>query len=403
MPGRPHVIEGRTADSPSSLDSEVFRRWLPNAVLAFVILLLYTEVIWYGYCKWNDRELVILTWSGALKEAFFGLHVRPIWYLTYAVTNAFGHSPLLDHVVNLILFVVSALLAHRVARVFIAQRKRAFLATLTWVLLPWNAYPASWIAQRNDLLIYIFGFLAILAFYKNRHGASFLYMTIAVFSKVTVAFLPLFFTWKAVRRRSFRAAFCFTGLFLGYALLAFHNYMNYYLDFGEVAQLSSMARVLVFPFHWVEHFFLLLVPLPFWVSPLQAAIYAAGFVGLAVGCFPLRQSKEEPSSLDLLVIALLTSVLSLVSSELRICGFESLFWLILLVRHVQIRRLALVRVSYALVLVSYIWSIQVTKPIFVAPESEEEGPEYFYPNGYYEERYEIIFDLMKSVKGGSGG
>ena len=135
-------------ESPPSRNFVICRRWMPDVLLALVILLLYTETIWYGYCKWNDRKLVILTWSGALKEAFYGLHVRPIWYFSYVITNSLGQSPHLDHIVNLILFIMSTFLAHRVARVFIGVRKRAFLATLTWVLFdhpyPQRALEAAW-------------------------------------------------------------------------------------------------------------------------------------------------------------------------------------------------------------------------------------------------------------------
>jgi len=380
-----------------------YRRWLPEASLALIVLILYAETIGYGYCKWNDEELVILTWREALNEAFYGLHVRPIWYFSYVITNSLGLSPHFDHVVNLILFIASAFLAHRVARVFLPERKRAFLVALTWILLPWNAYPASWIAQRNDLLIYVLGFLAILAFYRDCHGLSFLYLTGAVFSKVTVAFVPLFFVFKALRRRSWAITVCFTGLFLSYALLAFHNYVKYFPDGGGVGQLALPARVAVYPLHWLEHVFLLIVPLPFFVSYLQGFIYATGVVGLAVGCTLARRRQQAPGSRDLVAIALLTSALSLVSSELRICGFESLFWIILLVRHAENRKRMLTAISCALVLVAYVWGIQVTKPIFIAPENGTAGPRYFYPNGYYEVRKDAVLNLMRrGVQPGAG-
>ncbi len=369
---------------------------MPDLALIAVAVLAYGDTLTYGYA-WDDHLLTGLDPRSALERSLEGLHVRPIWYLSYVLTGQLAESAVFEHLVNLALFALAAVLARRLALGWMGRPGAAWIATLVWVLLPWNAYPVTWIAQRNDLLIFVFGFAALLALDRGKYLLAWLALALALFSKVTVAFVPLYFVWRAHRRGHRRAAAAFGALFAVYLLLALRAYALYLEPAEHLDQVVWGLRLLRFPLHWLEHLVLLAVPVPFFLGALHALLYLAGLGGLL---WSSRQSPLTPGGRNLWMLALLASLPAAVTPELRICGFESLFWLLAIARHCRWRRRLPAVIALAAVLAAYGAAIWATKPIFdrrIGSPSTDERPS-LYPNDYYRLRRQVLVRQLSETE-----
>ncbi len=364
--------------------------------LVALALLTYWPGLRFGYI-WDDFLLIDLDAAGAWELAFQGLHFRPVWYLSYVLTQQVSESAVFEHGLSLAMFALSVLLAFRVAQVFLEKRGAAWLVTVVWTLLPWQAYPAIWIAQRNDLLIFIFGFSAILALQRQRYVVAWFLLTIAVFSKITLMFVPLYFVWKAHRDRRRRAVVAFLALFLVHLGFALRGYLVHFEPGPHLAPATWMVQQLRFPAHWLEHMLLLGVPVPFFVGFGHAALYLSGVVGLiactqSVVCQPVElQAVEKDAGAsprwrsEVWVLAGLASLAGAATPALRICGFESLFWLLGLARIRRWRWPLPAAASLIVVLAAFGISLRATQPIFDnrIERLESEGRPSLYPNEYY--------------------
>ena len=373
----------------------------PIAELSLVALvgLLYGDALGYGYL-WDDHWLISLRPTDILASSLQTLHVRPIWYLSYVLSQGLVASAAFEHLVSLAMFALSVALAFRLAVAFGCRRPVAWAIAAIWALLPWNAYPAVWIAQRNDLLMFLFGFSALLLMRRERWGLAWLCMALAVLSKSTIAFVPLFFAWRAREKGLRRTALAFVVLFTVYMGLSLRAYVLYLEPSAHVEQLSWLLRLARFPLHWLEHMLLLALPVPFLLGIAHTAIYAVGLVGFLVTS---RRATGGPGvesvGRDLWLLALFASLPAMVTPELRICGLESLFWLLVLARmRAWPPRAAL---ALAVLLGAYAAGSMATKTLFdtrrVAPSSEERHD--LYPNDYYRQRRELLSSWFGSGAG----
>ncbi len=378
------------------------RAWrspVPELVLVALVILAYGDTLAFGYI-WDDHLLVQLDLHDALDRSFHGLHVRPVWYLSYVLSQRLVASAAFEHVLNLVMFVLATVLAYRLALAMLERRGAAWTLTLVWALLPWNAYPVTWIAQRNDLLIFIFGFAAVLAFRRGRYVLAWLALALAMFSKVTLAFVPLFFIWRAYRRGHRRAAIAFGALLVAYLALALTAYVLYLEPAPLLERLTWSLRLLRFPLHWLEHLVLLAVPVPFFLSILHALVYFAGLGGLLLSSRAERSGGPDPGRRnigrhDAWVLAINASVVAAVTPELRICGFESLFWLIAIAGNWRWRSPLPAAIALAAVLAAYGAGIAATKVIFdtrLGPPAEGQS---LYPNDYYRLRREALSSMLE--------
>ena len=376
-----------------------WRSPVPELGLVALVLLAYGDTLGFGYI-WDDHLLTRLDLSAALERSFHGLHVRPVWYLSYVVSQRLAASPVVEHAVNLSLFALAAVLAYRLSVEMLGERAKAWIVTLVWLALPWNAYPVTWIAQRNDLLIFVFGFGAILALRRDRFALAWVLLALALFSKVTVAFVPLFFVGYAHRRGRRSATVAFSALFVVYLALALRAYLLYLEPASHLEQLGWVTRLLRFPFHWLEHLALLVVPVPFLLSVAHALLYFAGLAGVLLSSKPTTPAGESPVGRhDAWVLAGLASLVAAVTPELRICGFESLFWLIAITQLRGWRFKPPLALGLAALLAAYAMGIAATKPIFdtrlePAPTDEPRG---LYPTDYYQLRRAVLSEGWKSL------
>ncbi len=366
----------------------LWRSPVPESALVALVFLVYGETLAFGYV-WDDHMLVRLGLGDALEHSFQGLHVRPVWYLSYVLSQWLVPSAAFEHLLNLALFALSVVLAHRLARVTLGRRTAAWTVTLVWTLLPWNAYPVTWIAQRNDLLIFVFGFTAVLALHHRRYVLAWLALALALFSKVTLIFVPLFFMWQAQRRGHRRASLAFGALFAAYLALALRAYALYLEPAPHLEQLAWGLRLLRFPVHWLEHLVLLAVPVPFFLGVFQALLYLAGLAGLVLGS---RPATRPTGSHDVWILAILASLVTAVTPELRICGFESLFWLLAIARCRRWRSPLPAAIALAAVLAAYGAAIAATKTIFDTRMGQPDAVERpgLYPYDYYRLRREAL-------------
>ena len=95
------------------------------------------------------------------------------------------------------------------------------------------------------------------------------------------------------------------------------------------------------------------------------------------------------------MLALLASLVTAVTPELRICGFESLFWLLAVAQHRRWRSPLEAALTLTAVLTAYGASIAATKTIFdtrMGPPVEKQG---LYPNDYYRLRRAALSNLIE--------
>ena len=267
--------------------------------------------------------------------------------------------------------------------------------------MPWNVYPVAWVSQRNDLLIYTFVFSALLALRGKRFGLALVATSLAVFSKITAAFFPLYVTWKMRAAGKRRLAIGMLLVFVTYLALAITTYLRVQEGGEHLANVSLVVGMLRFPAHWAEHFGLLVVPAPFFTGWLHAGFYGVFLLAVISGARTSRDEWMDRQSLEILGIAFLLSIPTIVTPHLRICGLETFFWILLLARTVSFRNGAVHTIALAAFLVSSVWGGLAAKEIFrsraaSAGSGERVG---LYPNQYYEHRDEFVRGVARRLLG----
>ena len=122
-----------------------------------IIAILFGDTIFYGYTN-DDHALVNFKFSYLLRESSYAANFRPLWWISYSITNLFFHSSHFDHLINLILFFINLNLAfYWLNNKF--GKKIAIYSLLIWITIPWQTHQITWISLRNDLLMNFFFFL----------------------------------------------------------------------------------------------------------------------------------------------------------------------------------------------------------------------------------------------------
>ena len=165
--------------------------------LIMFVFILYGDSIYYGYIS-DDFYLVNLSIAQLTTQLVDGTHFRPLWFLSYIVTNYFFQSSYFDHFVNLVIYSTVIVLAYLYALKQLSKVK-SFFIVMVWITLPWTVFPVVWISQRNDLIMYFFVFLSLQSFSKGQIVRSALYTTLAFLGKVTSMFLPFYFIYKGIK------------------------------------------------------------------------------------------------------------------------------------------------------------------------------------------------------------
>ena len=280
-----------------------------------------------------------------------------------------------------------------------------------WIILPWNCFPVTWISQRNDLLLFIFSFSSLLLLYKQKYLTSILLLFLGVFSKVTIVFLPIFYIYKSIKDQKYKSSIIITFIFLLYFLLQIialrinHNVQMH------LQNISIFILIINYIFHWFESLFTFFIPVPFFINIYHFFIYFTGVILLLINIFFIKKKSIENNVIetnynfkDLIYISLLLSIPTMVTSELRIIGLESLFLLILLVILINLRKIKinfLFYISTILIVGAFIISIESTKikfkTNFYNPKEKIWLNRCYYPNNYYEEKRGVLVKIYKKI------
>jgi hypothetical protein len=299
------------------------------AFFSAMILILYGKTLSYGY--YMDDFVMVNIQPQQLIDWFLvgptGPHVRPIWYLSYYLTNFFFQSAFFDHAVNIILFILSACLAYRLCLIYFNQSVfKSFITTTLWILLPWQAFPVSWISQRNDLLNYCFGFSSLILLHREKYFASFGLLLLGVFSKVTIFMLPLIHMYKTYKAKQYKYLLLFCLLFLSIFLpsgYAYYTNMDTLIT-AVPADAHIAVKLAKYFIAYIEGILTQFIPAPFFLNYYHAIFYGITIIGLFLSV-KFDWKNYHPESIG---IALLTIAPSSICPELRILGFSSLFIII---------------------------------------------------------------------------
>lgn len=362
--------------------------WVLRGLFVILAWVLYGRTIGFGYIN-EDLGLI----NTSFRDIWFGgIHVRPVWYLSYFLTNCFWQSSHFEHAVNITMFGVAGALAFELAHHFLRDRTRAVLAAVVWMFLPWNAFPASWISQRNDLLILCFGYLALLLFHRDRLGAALLCLALAIFAKVTVIALPIYFLYHLYRRKR-------NGWLSAYAVLFVVNVASAgiaYVLFRDQSvesfakHASALGKALNYVSHWFEVLIAQFVPVPFFVSYLHAGFCLAALVLLFLA-LRWQRGRLGPSLVSIYCLVTLTSM---VNSELRVVPFASLFLVLVLCGTLTVRWRRLFVPALGCVLIAYAIGAQTVSSNFhsgsYAPDRPADRNKTFYANEFYAQKRVLL-------------
>jgi len=294
--------------------------------LAFIMLL---AALAFGSCIFNgfvaDDYFILLPirpyWEFDLQTIFFAkansLEYLPVRDFSLALDAAiWGRNPLGFHLTNLALFLVTLPLVFRSAHMLSTQlgwcqraALIAFWTTLIFALHPLQAEAINFISARNNLLAMLFlmvSFVLFLGGYRTSHirmVLSLLAFLLALFSKVSVIFYPLFLMAMVIfvpaLRAQWRVALMAIGPFVLLDAAALWVHLSNASDTGVIHDdlirfggdnlLLTVARATGIPFFYLKQ---MLVPYPLTIlypSVLltgQVALYAAlASCGLALMVF----------------------------------------------------------------------------------------------------------------------
>lgn len=167
------------------------------AALAIIALatLLYGQVLSFRYV-WDDHLLFLdktallnepLSWQLLMEPILAGTsYMRPLVMLSFFTEfHVFGQSPMVSHLVNLIIFVANALLVFAICKYIASASGRgngtmpALLAAVFYVVHPALVESAAWAAGRFDLMVTLFLLGAVLAYLRLRHRPVLMIATVS--------------------------------------------------------------------------------------------------------------------------------------------------------------------------------------------------------------------------------
>lgn len=399
-------------ESPTSIKPERTNTYDSMAFLLFsaLILILYGKTLSYGY--YMDDFVMVNIQPYQIIDWFLvgptGPHVRPIWYLSYYLTNFIFQSALLDHAVNILLFILSACLAYRLCLIYFSQSVfRSFIATTLWIFLPWQAFPVSWISQRNDLLNYCFGLSSLILLHREKYFASFGLLLLGVFSKVTIFMLPLIHMYKTYKAKQYKYLILFGLLFLSVFILSGYAYFTNMDKLITAVPTDAHITVKLAKYFiaFIEGILTQFIPAPFFLNYYHSILYGITIIGLFLS-MKFDWNNYHPESIG---IALLTIVPSAISPELRILGFSSLFIIVSIVRLTSgIRKKALFTVFGSFFIAHCTMSAYLTSANF---ETSFRNPQLFqtkvndqflltsnYLNTYYAKKIEFLMNAYRLIR-----
>jgi hypothetical protein len=151
-------------------------------LVPLVPLLLYARTAGFGFVNADDVDLIagnqrflsdLRNAPRAFERSYFEVegepagqktYYRPVAIVSFMLDAARGGAqPRAYHVTNVILHAIVTCLVFALARAWGAAANIALAAALVFAVHPLNVQAVAWVAARNDLLVAVFGVVALLA------------------------------------------------------------------------------------------------------------------------------------------------------------------------------------------------------------------------------------------------
>jgi tetratricopeptide (TPR) repeat protein len=182
--------------------------------IAAIIFIIYLPTLFYGIVYLDDNVLVVGHYQfnshltnifQAFGEDIFrsaqggGSFYRPILRWTFIFDAQFGEESVIfmSHLTNMLLHILSMVLLFRLLIGFEFKRVKALLFVLLFAVHPLTSQTVAFISGRNDSLLAIFVFFAMILFLdflkkgKNKYYIwHLIFFTLALFTKETAIVLP---------------------------------------------------------------------------------------------------------------------------------------------------------------------------------------------------------------------
>jgi tetratricopeptide (TPR) repeat protein len=193
------------------------KSYIPFAIIAIVGLLLYAQTFFFGFTYLDDNSLIVdntafLREPSSIINSFkydvggpptispggFGFY-RPILTLSFIFNYWIGDThPFIYHVTNVALHILAVELLFLLLCTMMVPRNRAFSFSMIFLVHPIVLAATAWIPGRNDLLLAIMMFSALLyflVFWRKRSIKYFIvhvvFFMLALFTKETAMVIPL--------------------------------------------------------------------------------------------------------------------------------------------------------------------------------------------------------------------
>jgi len=291
----------------------------------FVLCAFYAYSLKFGYI-WDDPGEVTKDFAGANES--ISRHFRPLYYYSFALSNAVFDTPFPHRLINFLLMALAVFLAGKVARKF--SLSFAPLLVLAIFLHPTFVYPITWISQRNDLLLLVFLLLSILNLDKTR---GLIYLILSDASKMPFVFQNVWYAviqWRVNRNRTLAIVslavlppIIFSGYFFyaDYSSEATSSLTFFSGDGLQVLLTVAAARMAKVAESWT----LILIPFPgYFQSGPVALIFAVSAMYVAawavIGRNLITQIRSRRNSYKFLFLGIFMSMPFIFNSDMRIFG-----------------------------------------------------------------------------------
>ncbi|NJL08236.1 MAG: hypothetical protein HC900_08170 [Methylacidiphilales bacterium] len=231
----------------------------------------------------DDYFLVGQSWHQWFENPFY-LHGRPMWTLSYLLVDLVSTEAAVHRLVNIALLIGAAnlafLYAHR-----LGVNGWAGLLLCVGLTSPSLVWPATWIAQRNDVLLLFFLMLALVV---SGRWSGLIFLQAATMSKSPFVFHILPFVWRDVRKRRvfdvvLTVAVAAAAIYFVYKTYYLYNFSNEAKQGLYIAgeDVGILVHLLVRGAKVLEGLAYNLFPVPAFASSWQVALGA--FLAMLVG------------------------------------------------------------------------------------------------------------------------
>jgi tetratricopeptide (TPR) repeat protein len=191
-------------------------KYLPQAIIIGVILLVYIQNLWFDYVYLDDNLILsiqsdkinsITGLTGAFKGGYlFGTYYRPIVMISFILdTMIAGQSLIMYHLTNIVIHLLVSLLFYNLLLKFRIGEILSLILTLFFAVHPIQVNAVSWIVGRNDLLLALFALMSFLAFIKYTSNKNKIFFNIslityflAMLTKESGIVIPMVFVFHQI-------------------------------------------------------------------------------------------------------------------------------------------------------------------------------------------------------------